>query len=163
LLYELMALRQRVFVLEQRCAYVDADGLDPRAWHLLGLDGDRLLAAARVFESRPGAVAEEASIGRVAVGREARGTGLGRALMAEAVRGCESRAPGRAIRIQAQAYLERFYGGFGFRRCSGPYLLDGIVHVDMIRPFGAARPAGARGGVPAKSPRNPLQDRGGNS
>ena len=27
-LYELLSLRQRVFIVEQRCAYLDADGLD---------------------------------------------------------------------------------------------------------------------------------------
>ncbi|QDV38996.1 GNAT family N-acetyltransferase [Tautonia plasticadhaerens] len=134
-LYELMGLRQRVFVLEQRCAYVDADGLDPRAWHLLGVEGGRLLASARVFERRPGGEGE-ASIGRVVVDRGARGVGLGRALVAEAVRGCDRLAPGRAIRIQAQAHLERFYEGFAFRRCTPPYLFDGIVHVDMTRPAG---------------------------
>ena len=34
-LYEVLALRQRVFVVEQRCVYQDADGLDFKAWHLL--------------------------------------------------------------------------------------------------------------------------------
>ena len=34
-LYALLALRQRVFIVEQRCPYLDADGLDAGAWHLL--------------------------------------------------------------------------------------------------------------------------------
>ncbi|RUL83905.1 GNAT family N-acetyltransferase [Tautonia sociabilis] len=131
-LYELMGLRQRVFVLEQRCAYVDADGLDPVAWHLLGRRGGELIAAARVFDRRPGGDGE-ASIGRVVVDRSARGAGIGRALMVEAIRRCGDVAPGRDVFIQAQAHLERFYGGLGFRRRSGPYLFDGIVHVDMTR------------------------------
>lgn len=139
-LYELMALRQRVFVVEQGCPYVDADGLDPIAWHLLGRlggsgegEGRRLVASARIFDRRPG-FGEFASIGRVAVDRSARGLGLGRALLAEAIARCNERAPGRAIRIQAQLYLQTFYEAHGFRRSSAPYLYDGIVHLDMVRP-----------------------------
>lgn len=149
-LYEVMALRQRVFVLEQACPYVDADGLDPIARHLLGwqLDptGRRLIATARVFERRPGADADsEASIGRVAVERSSRGRGVGRLLMAEAIDRCRQLAPDRAIRIHAQSYLQQFYEGFGFRPVSSPYLFDGIVHLDMVRPG----PARACGGCPS--------------
>lgn len=148
-LYEAMALRQRVFVLEQGCPYLDADGLDPIAWHLLGWRREatsrRLIATARVFDRRPGAVADadteveaegqdEASIGRVVVDRSSRGRGVGRLLMTEAIDRCRQLAPGRAIRIHAQSYLQRFYEGLGFRPVSSPYLYDGIVHLDMIRP-----------------------------
>lgn len=47
-LYEVLAARQKVFILEQRCLYLDMDGLDPGAHHLLGwrnIDGKRCLAA----------------------------------------------------------------------------------------------------------------------
>lgn len=135
-LYALMGLRQRVFVLEQRCAYVDADGRDPLAWHLLGIergdDGGRLVAGARVFARHP-EPGHEASIGRVVVDRERRGRGLGHALMAEALARCASLAPGRPILLRAQVHLERFYGAHGFRRRGGPYLHDGIVQIDMLR------------------------------
>ena len=142
-LYALLALRQRVFVLEQGCTYVDADGRDPEAWHLLGWQGQgggpdrRLLAVARLFERLPERDGM-ASIGRVAVDLSARGRGIGRLLLAEAVARCDAIAPGAAIHIQAQAYLERFYGASGFRRVGpGPYLHDGIVHLDMVRPAGS--------------------------
>lgn len=144
-LYELMALRQRVFIVEQQCPYVDADGLDPVASHLLGWQegpepqGRRLVASARIFDRVPGAGAgaePEAFIGRVVTDRSVRGNGIGRLLMAEAISRCESQAPGLAIRIQAQSYLKRFYEGFGFHRTSPPYLYDGIVHLDMVRPAG---------------------------
>ena len=51
-LYAVMAARQQVFVVEQRCAYLDADGLDPHAWHLLGWDRGRGGPAARVLPAR---------------------------------------------------------------------------------------------------------------
>ena len=134
-LYAVVRLREGVFIIEQNCPYPDADGRDPRAWHLLGwknYDGERkLVAYARVFE--PGIRYEEASVGRVVTAPEVRGTGLGKDLMAEALRRIESLVPGQAVKIAAQRRLEDFYLGFGFRTISAPYEEDGIIHVDMIR------------------------------
>ncbi len=134
-LYAAMALRQRVFVLEQNCAYLDADGSDPKAHHLFGWKrGDewqRLVAYARLFPPR--VKYAEASIGRVATHPDARGTGLGQTLMTEGIRLIEEKGWGSEIRIAAQMYLERFYEGFGFRRVTEPFLEDDIWHVDMRR------------------------------
>jgi len=134
-LYAVVQLREAVFVVEQNCPYPDADGRDPRAWHLLGWQqgpGERsLIAYARVFE--PGARYDEGSIGRVVTAQSVRGTGVGRRLMAEALRRLEALAPGGKIKLAAQRRLEAFYSGFGFTTVSAPYEEDGIEHVDMIR------------------------------
>ena len=62
-LYDALALRCRVFVLEQG-PYLDPDGLDRQAWHLLGRDGQGVLQAyLRVVD--PGVKYAEPSIGRV--------------------------------------------------------------------------------------------------
>ena len=37
-LYDLLAVRTAVFVVEQRCPYQEADGLDRRAWHVFARD-----------------------------------------------------------------------------------------------------------------------------
>jgi ElaA protein len=135
-LYEMLALRQQVFVLEQTCLYPDIDGLDPGAHHLLGwrsVDGRRELAASLRCLA-PGAKYEEMSLGRVVTSPAARGSGLGRELVAQGIACAERLHPGHAIRIGAQAYLERFYAGFGFVTVSEPYDEDGIMHVDMLRP-----------------------------
>jgi len=133
--YAAMQLRQRVFVVEQNCAYLDADGSDPKAMHLLGWSGEgrsrRLVAYARLFPPR--IKYAEASIGRVVTHPEVRGTGVGQALMVEAMRTTEASGWGREIRIAAQMYLERFYESFGFTRVTEPYLEDDIWHVDMRR------------------------------
>jgi ElaA protein len=139
-LYAALQLRQLVFVVEQRCPYLDADGADDQAWHLLGWaaapDGTRALHAyARVFP--PGIKYDEASIGRVVSHPDARRTGLGRRLVAEALRRVDALAPGAAVRIGAQRYLERFYEEFGFRRAGEDYDEDGIPHVEMLRPANA--------------------------
>jgi ElaA protein len=133
-LYAMLALRQEVFVLEQACLYPDIDGLDPDAHHLLGwrrVDGrQQLVAHLRCLA--PGAKYEEMSIGRVVTSPAARGTGLGRELVAQGLALARQLHPGHAIRIGAQAHLERFYAGFGFVTVSAPYDEDGILHIDML-------------------------------
>ena len=130
-LYDALQLRCRVFVLEQG-PYLDPDGVDRQAWHLLGRDGaGSLMAYLRLVD--PGIKYTEPSFGRVITVAEARGTGLGRALMAEGVAGSDRQWPGRGNRISAQAHLERFYSGFGFERIGADYLEDNIPHVEMLR------------------------------
>jgi len=131
-LYEVLALRQRVFVVEQRCAYLDADGRDPQCWHGLGTDADgALVATCRIVP--PGVAYAEPAIGRVATAPEARRTGLGRRLMLEAIDQTKRLFPGQGIRIGAQQYLERFYRSLGFVTVSEPYDEDGIPHLEMFR------------------------------
>lgn len=130
-LYDALALRCRVFILEQG-AYQDPDGLDRCAWHLLGRDeAGTLQANLRVVD--PGRKYEEPSIGRVITSPEWRGQGAGRTLMSEGVARCTQAWPGRAIRISAQAHLQRFYGSLGFRPVGEPYAEDGIPHIEMLR------------------------------
>ena len=137
-LYAVVRLRERVFIVEQNCPYPDADGRDPSAWHLLGWESsasravDRTLVAyTRVFA--PGVRYTEASIGRVVTAPEVRGRGIGKILMAEALRRIESIAPAEPVKIAAQRRLEKFYLDLGFKTVSAPYEEDGITHVDMIR------------------------------
>lgn len=130
-LYDILALRCRVFILEQG-PYQDPDGLDRHSWHLLGRDEAGVLQAyLRVVD--PGLKYEQPSIGRVITSPETRGTGLGRALMVEGVARCVDAWPGRGIRISAQAHLARFYSDFGFERVGDDYLEDGIPHCEMWR------------------------------
>ncbi len=130
-LYDALALRCRVFILEQG-PYLDPDGLDRQSWHLLGRDeAGTLQAYLRIVD--PGLKYTEPSIGRVITAAEVRGTGVGRALFAEGVRQCQAVWPGRGIRISAQAHLERLYGSYGFVRVGEPYLEDDIPHLEMLK------------------------------
>lgn len=130
-LYELLTLRQIVFSVEQNCAYLDCDGKDQRALHLLGEDDDKdakLVAYARLLP--PGVSFADASIGRVVTHPSARRVGLGRELMREAI--ARARASfGGAIHIGAQLYLQRFYEELGFVTSSPVYDEDGIPHIEM--------------------------------
>ena len=131
-LYNLLALRTAVFSVEQNCAYQDMDGKDTLAWHLLAYVDGVLVGVARLLmpgESYPGAC----SIGRIACRMDYRSLGIGKKLMAEAVRLTEKLFPDFPVCIGAQRYLHAFYSKFGFEVSGSPYLEDGIVHVKMVR------------------------------
>jgi ElaA protein len=129
--YDMLALRSEVFVVEQTCIFQDPDGVDKQAHHLLGRDGHGALQAVlRIVD--PGVKYAEPSIGRVISAPAQRRSGLGRALMREGIRQCRALWPGQGIRISAQARLERFYEDFGFRTVTAPYLEDDIPHVEML-------------------------------
>ena len=134
-LYEVLAARQHVFVLEQKCLYLDIDGLDPGAHHLLGwhtVNVKRCLVA-YLRCLAPGAKYAEMALGRVLTTTGSRGAGIGLELMAKGIACAQQQHPGQRIRLSAQAYLERFYAGFGFVVTSAPYDEDGILHIDMLR------------------------------
>lgn len=130
-LYEILALRCRVFVLEQG-PYLDPDGLDLCSWHLQGRDASGVLQAyLRAVE--PGAKYAEPSIGRVLTAPEVRGRGLGRPLMQQGLHRCALQWPGQAVRISAQSRLQDFYASLGFATIGGEYLEDDIPHIEMLR------------------------------
>lgn len=131
-LYALLQLRSDVFVVEQQSIYLDADGKDAAAMHLLGETEGGLQAYARLLapdESHP-----MPRIGRLVLHKEARGKRMGKELMQRAIEQCELHWPGRSVFIEAQYYLKDFYTGFGFVQQSDIYDMDGIEHIDMVRP-----------------------------
>lgn len=129
-LYDVLALRSEVFVVEQNCVFLDIDGLDRKTWHLLGRGDDgRLQAYARLLP--PGLKAPDALIGRVVTSPAARGGGSGRLLMSEALAQCKRLWPAQPITLHAQAHLEGFYGSFGFTPVGDQYMEDGILHQEM--------------------------------
>ncbi|MCA9600543.1 MAG: GNAT family N-acetyltransferase [Polyangiales bacterium] len=131
--YAILDLRLRVFCLEQASPYHDTDGLDQSAMHLLGIDGDRLVAYLRVLPR--GARFADHTIGRVVVDPTNRKRGVGLALVHEGLRQLFAASGGPvATALAAQAHLERFYGSLGYvRTAREPFLEDGILHVDMRR------------------------------
>ncbi|MFZ4481020.1 MAG: GNAT family N-acetyltransferase [Rhodoferax sp.] len=129
-MYAVLQLRNAVFVVEQQCAFQDIDGADGLAMHLLGRRDGRLQAYARCFQA--GIKFAEASIGRVVVCPQARGGGLGHALIERAVRSVCELWGSQAIRIGAQSQLEKYYSGHGFVDANRRYIEDGIDHLEMI-------------------------------
>jgi ElaA protein len=130
-LYAIFAAREAVFVVEQHCPYQELDGLDLEAHHLVGWVGDQVAAYLRILG--PGSRFAEPSIGRVLTALDFRRQELGREAMMRAIDYMQTAYPGRDICISAQTYLENFYGSFGFRTVSEPYLEDDIPHIEMLR------------------------------
>ncbi len=129
-LYQILALRAEVFVVEQTCPYQDVDGLDSKAMHIMFYEEELLVAYARVFPlgvKYPDAVA----ISRVVVSPSRRGLSLGKQLVQKSIEVCKSLYGAALIRISAQLYLERFYTELGFTKCSDRYLEDDIPHIEM--------------------------------
>ncbi len=130
-LYAALSLRQAVFVVEQDCPYLDADGLDAQAHHLLGWKDGELVAYLRTFP--PGVVYAEACIGRVVTSQAVRRDGFGRALMETAHARMAETYGATPIKLSAQAYLERFYASLGYAVVGPGYDEDGIPHLQMRR------------------------------
>lgn len=134
-MYEVLALRVRVFVVEQSCAYQELDGADlsSEVRHLTGRDLDgQLVAYARILQSD--VAAAPVRIGRVIITVAARGHQLGRRLMEQALLVCAEQWPQAPIVVGAQAHLADFYASLGFVPIGEEYDEDGIAHLDMQRP-----------------------------
>ena len=130
-LYAIIQLRNEVFVVEQNCAYQDADNKDQESWHLMGWQGDLLAAYTRILP--PGIVYNQPSIGRVVTAPAVRKTGIGKELMKKSIESVEKLFGKTSIQIGAQFYLKDFYESLGFRQSSEMYLEDGIEHIEMIK------------------------------
>ena len=131
-LYAIMVLRQEVFVIEQNCPYIDADGKDQESHHFMGLnEAGELLAYTRLVV--PGAIYKEVSIGRVITAQSMRRTGLGIVLMEKSIAEIERIYGKVPIRISAQKHLRKFYEKFDFEYVGKEYLEDGIPHIEMLR------------------------------
>lgn len=129
--YELLALRIQVFVVEQNCPYQDADGKDYKSHHLFALDEQgKCMACARLV--LPGVSYAEWSIGRVVSHSSVRMTGVGRELMNRSMEALQEKFDAGAVRISAQCYLRKFYASFGFEEVSDEYMEDDIPHVEML-------------------------------
>lgn len=132
-LYAILRLRSEVFVLEQRCCFLDMDDKDQHCHHLSGYLGNGLMAFSRIVP--PGISYEYPSIGRIVVSGRGRARGFGIELLEMSIAKVESLYGKVPIRIGAQLYLKRFYESFGFRQSGDVYLEDEIDHIQMTRPI----------------------------
>ena len=108
-LYAVLKLRQEIFVVEQECVYLDCDGFDKKAWHLMGLHSTtthpELIAYLRVIF--PGEKSDIPAIGRLLTHKKIRQKGAGRELLRQGIIHVEKEYPGSPIQVSAQLYLEQ--------------------------------------------------------
>lgn len=129
-LYQIIRLRNEIFVVEQNCVFQDADNKDQHCLHFMGWINDNLAAYTRL--APPGHIYKEASIGRVITSPAYRNKGLGHELMKKSIEECKKHFGNTAIKIGAQYYLKHFYASLGFEQVSDIYLEDGIEHIYML-------------------------------
>lgn len=129
LLYDMLAMREAIFVVEQTCIYQELDGLDKVAEHLLVLDGGEVVACLRLLPPTQGEA--RVRIGRVAVTPAWREKGMATLMMQKAIEQARRHYPSSGICLNAQTYLQNFYRSLGFHVCGDEYLEDGIPHIPM--------------------------------
>ncbi|MFD1094526.1 GNAT family N-acetyltransferase [Salegentibacter chungangensis] len=130
-LYKILQLRSEVFVVEQDCVYQDIDGKDDKALHIIGKEGERIVAYTRCFDK--GFYFEEAAIGRVVVAKDQRKYGFGHEIMKASLKAIEDHFNTTAVKLSAQQYLIEFYESHGFKTIGEGYLEDGIPHIAMLK------------------------------
>ncbi len=130
-LYEILHLRNEVFVVEQNCVFQDADHKDQQAFHFMAFIDNDLAGYTRLLPK--GLTYTEMSIGRVVTSPKYRKTGVGKELMKASIKKCYELFGEGPIKIGAQLYLKKFYESFGFEQIGEGYLEDCIPHIYMTK------------------------------
>ncbi|ATL69153.1 GNAT family N-acetyltransferase [Nocardia terpenica] len=129
-LYKLLKLRVEVFVVEQKCAYPELDGLDllPETRHLWLDDEGEIISTLRLLEEHKDGV-KSFRIGRLCTAVAARGHGYTTRLLQAAL----AETGSATVRLNAQTYLVDMYTKHGFKTDGEEYIEDGIPHIPMRR------------------------------
>ncbi len=125
-LHGLLALRSRVFVVEQQITEVpEVDGEDKNGHHVIArVDGEIIGTVRMLLERNP------VKVGRVAVDKAWRGRGVGGAMMDAAGEFLGD----RSAKLHAQSHLEGWYEALGWWRGGDNFEIVGIDHVPMYWP-----------------------------
>ncbi|MEK9649944.1 MAG: GNAT family N-acetyltransferase [Gammaproteobacteria bacterium] len=129
-LYKILQLRQEVFVVEQNCPYLDADGNDALSFHLIGRIQGEIQAYLRIVP--PGIKFYGPSLGRVITAMPVRGEGYGKAILMKALDFVAFNYPNQEVSISAQHRLTEYYQDLGFKEVGEIYLEDDIDHIKMV-------------------------------
>jgi YbgC/YbaW family acyl-CoA thioester hydrolase len=121
-------IRTEVFVQEQRIPAdlewdeADAGAVHAVAYNRLGMP----VATGRLLQPQPGT----GKIGRMAVHKVLRGSGVGEAVLRQLAAAAEARGDGELV-LHAQRTAQAFYAGLGFTPVGEPFMEAGIPHQEM--------------------------------
>ncbi|ROZ61579.1 YbgC/FadM family acyl-CoA thioesterase [Ramlibacter sp. WS9] len=126
-------IRTEVFVDEQRIpADMEWDDGDQTAIHAVAYNRlGQPLATGRLLQQVPGV----ARIGRMAVHRALRGSGVGKQVLKALMDVAANRGDYEAM-LHAQSSAQTFYLGLGFVPRGAPFDEAGIAHIEMARTLG---------------------------
>lgn len=134
-LYEILALRQNIFIVEQNCIFQDLDFKDQAAHHcILRDEQNNLLAYTRIFDADI-YYENYCSIGRVVASAKFRGNANGKKIMQYSIDQIKILYGEKPIKIGAQTYLKVFYEQLGFKSINQDYIEDGIPHMLMVKEY----------------------------
>lgn len=125
-LYQILDLRNIVFIMEQKILYIDTDFNDHEAIHYMIKDDDKIIAYLRVLPK--GIRYEEYALSRIVTNPQYRKLNLGKKMILEALNDYK----GEPFRISGQAYLKKYYEDLGFKVVKGPYMEEDILHYEML-------------------------------
>lgn len=126
-LYEILKLRQDIFILEQQCLYSDIDFIDEKSLHIYYQEKGKIIAYLRMFEKDT----NTCQLGRIiSLNRR---QGFGTSLINETLQLLKQEKKYEKVYVEAQKYAIEFYEKLGFYVISDVFLEDGIEHVKMER------------------------------
>tara|TARA_B100000902_G_scaffold124880_1_gene124679 strand:+ start:196 stop:642 length:447 start_codon:yes stop_codon:yes gene_type:complete len=130
-LYSILKLRSEVFVLEQKCPYLDIDEKDQKALHIFSLDNkDDCIAYGRILKPDD-YYKNYTAITRIVIRKKDRNKQLGYELVKKLIEICKEKYKEKKIKISAQKHLQNFYEKCGFVFKGENYLEDEIPHCAM--------------------------------
>tara|TARA_B100001758_G_C18325524_1_gene565666 strand:+ start:206 stop:646 length:441 start_codon:yes stop_codon:yes gene_type:complete len=129
-LYLILKIRQEVFIVEQKCFYLDCDDLDQKSIHILGYRDESLVCYMRVLKNKKN---NSFILGRILVSKKYRSLGLGIELMKRIISFLKTKNPSYSLEMSAQIYLIDFYKKFNFYVKGEEYLDAGVPHIKMIK------------------------------
>lgn len=121
-------VRVEVFMKEQGFQN-EFDETDGHAIHITALNNGSAVGCIRLF---PGSCEGEYILGRLAVIKSFRGTGLGAELVRRAEERIKELGGGRST-LSAQVRIKDFYRKLGYQECGDEYLDEFCPHVKMTR------------------------------
>ena len=124
-LYQILRVRENVFVVEQNCPYQEIDGRDTEATHICFKENNKILAYCRIYKKDEHTM----QIGRVLTTERKHGYGL--QLLNCALEEIRKDPAVSSIVLEAQCYAIPFYEKAGFLTVGEPFDEDGIMHILM--------------------------------
>ncbi|MEO1238474.1 MAG: GNAT family N-acetyltransferase [Pseudomonadota bacterium] len=126
-----LAIRRVVFIEEQNVdEAIEMDGLEHQGIHVLLTHGGTPAGCARLMIK-----GHIGRIGRVAVLKEFRGLGLGKAVMEECARILKAMPGVNEAQLGAQTYAIPFYESLGYHVDGDEYIDANIPHRPMVMPL----------------------------
>jgi ElaA protein len=129
-LFDVLALRTKVFVVEQDCPYQELDSNDKKSYHVFNKNKGTVVAVLRLYFDSENQLVK---IGRVAVDVDFRKSGLAKKMMIASLNFINDKFKNEVILLSAQTYLIDFYQSLGFNIHGEEFLEDGIPHINMSK------------------------------